>query len=140
MTYSVSLAFGLILFAMGLYLLTDRIALIKNGTITRAVVSKVLEEKGNDGGVSYRAVFSFTTKQHDTINYKDNYSSDNKNWREGNAVNIVYKNDAPYDVAVLTFNNAFALSTCLLATGAGLLVFGGGSYRAQKFFKKLRET
>jgi hypothetical protein len=137
MWYGFVLGLGLLILALSVFLLVNRVQLLKQGTITLATVTELLEEKDSDGNIQYRPVFRFTTHSNEVITFKHPTTSRPPAFSVGEEVNIVYNEIDPREPIVLTYFYSFGWAVMLAAVAMPMIVIGGGYFWAREFFERL---
>ena len=129
---------GLILLILGLKLLKDRIARIKNGNRAIATIIEIKDYLDSDKAKLYKPVFKFFTYNNEEIIFEHRVgSSSDRRWAIGKEVKVIYKAEKPNKLILLTLFNAFGIPLILLILAILLLFISTGYYWAQYFFNSL---
>jgi Protein of unknown function (DUF3592) len=134
MGYAISLAIGIILLIISLFLLKESMSFIKNGERTKATVIE-LEKITHSKGATYKPVFKFNTILNQEIIYRHNVSSSPPTWKVGDETTVIYDLNDPQKVKLLSYFGVFSWTIILMAIAMPLIVIGGGYYIAQSFLK-----
>ncbi|AEV97915.1 hypothetical protein A4D02_15280 [Niastella koreensis] len=130
MEYIFTLGLGMLI--LGIWLLKKRISFIKNGNRATATVIQINEYADGES-----AHFKFKTKDNKEIIFYRSGSSGGKTWCIGDETSVVYDEQAPNQVVILTFINAFGIPLAMLMVALLLLFISGRFYWSQYFFNSL---
>lgn len=131
------LVVGLVLFLIGLLWLMYRVNYIKNETVTRAVVGKILQETDSEGSQVYVPVFTYRNTQNKLMVYQGGATQDPARWYVGDTVKIVYNKSTPVTVKLITFYEVFFVPITLMALGTASIIVGVAAYFANRFLNTL---
>lgn len=134
MWYGMAFIVGIILFAVGVKFLNDRLSFLKKGERAFATVIELERSTDSDGGYVYKPIFRFSTPNKKEVIYRGYFSSSPAGWRIGDVANVVYSVDNPDEVKVLTYFGTFGIPVVLLAVSLPFLLVGGGYFLAERFF------
>ena len=134
MWYGIILAVGLVLAAIGLYLLKNSMSFIRNSERATGTVIN-LEPVRDSDGTTYRAVFRFHTMDRREVIYRQNGSSSPAAWTVGETAEFAYRPENPEGAKLLTYWGSFIGTVILLALAMPFIVIGGGYFLARPFLK-----
>lgn len=134
MFYGISLAVGIVLLLISLFMFKESLAFIKASDRAIGTVIELERVDGTDG-VTYRPVFKFNTNTNQEFIYRHGSSSSPPGWDIGEEATIAYDPDNPAKARLLTYFGAFSWTIILMALSMPLIVIGGGYYVAQTFLK-----
>jgi hypothetical protein len=134
MFYSISLAIGLILLVISLFIFKESLGFIKRSERAIATVIELVEIKDSEGA-TYKPVFKFRSRYNQEIIYRHIVSSSPARWYVGEETTIAYDPVDPTVAKLLTYFGIFRWTIILMAIAMPLIVIGGGYYVAQSFLK-----
>jgi hypothetical protein len=127
MGYNVVLVFGIILFAISMFLFRESLDFIKKGSRAVATVVDYKVQKDSDGD-TYKPVFKFKTDAGEEIVYTHPFATSPKSWDLGEEVAISYDPSNPYHAKVLSYFSVFNWSIVCMVIAMVLLTISGGYY------------
>ncbi len=116
------ISLGLIYFAVKHYNISKD--LMANGIKTKAKVIELIEVSGDDG-YTYKPVFEYTDREHNTVKFKSDISSSPSPYNVGDIVEIVYSKDN-YEKKIISFWGLYRWPIISLSIACPLLIIGGG--------------
>jgi hypothetical protein len=130
--YTITLAIGMILFFISIFLFNRSLNFIKSGERTTATVIQ-LEEVSDSDGSTYRPIFKFSTYANQEIIFRHSASSSPSAFDIGEEVSIIYNRDQPEKAQLLTYMGSFVGTIVLMAIAMPFIVVGGGYFFMQQF-------
>jgi hypothetical protein len=134
MFYGITLAIGLILLTISLFIFKESLAFIRKSERATGTVTEMVPVNGSDG-VTYKPIFKFKTSTNQEVIYRHISSSSPPNWSVGEEATIAYDPNDPSVARLLTYFGTFSWTIVLMAIAMPLIVIGGGYYVAQLFLK-----
>ena len=95
MWYTMTLIIGLLLLAIGLFILKQRVSFLQSNSVAEARVIEIKETRDSDGDRSYKPIFRFKTITGQEQTFEPNFSSNPSNWYVGDEARIVYEEGFP---------------------------------------------
>ena len=113
---------GLLLVAIGAFLLVRTKTFISTAQETKGTVIRMLSSSGSEGGTVYAPVFQFTTIQGQSIEVEEKVYSSPPQFSQGQVVDILYNPQDPSRARVKKWSSLYFVP--LLLGGMGI-AFGG---------------
>ncbi len=113
---------GLLLVAIGVFLLVRTRTFISTAQETKGTVIRMLSSSGSEGGTVYAPVFQFTTIQGQSIEVEEKVYSSPPQCSQGQVVDILYDPQDPSRARVKKWSSLYFVP--LLLGGMGI-AFGG---------------
>jgi len=134
MGYTFTLAIGILFLVFSLILFNRSVQFLQTGGRATATVIR-LESTSGKKNSSVRPIFSFTTITNQEITYVHSVSSYPPAWKIGEQATIVYDQNKPERVKLLTYFGAFGWAIMLMAFAMPMIVIGGGYHLLQPYFR-----
>lgn len=134
MWYTITLAIGIALVLISIFLCRESLSFLKKSERTVGRVTELQKIYDSDGN-TYKAVFTFKTKENDEFTFRQNGSSNPSSFEVGEEVNIAYNPKNPWDARVLSYFGVFSWSIVLMAIGMAAIVVGGGYHLAMPLLR-----
>jgi hypothetical protein len=130
MWYNITLAIGLFLFGLSLYIFKNAMSFVRKSERTEATVIDLERIPGSDGD-TFKPVFTYKPNQGQTLEYRSMSSSRPPSWKLGEKAVIAYDPADPSSAKLLTYFGVFGPGIVLLALALPFIVVGGGYHVSQ---------
>ncbi|MCV9928664.1 DUF3592 domain-containing protein [Flavobacterium sp. LS1R49] len=136
MLYKISLAIGILLSLVSLFILKESLTFIKKSERAEGTVIG-FEEISGDGGSSYSPIFKIKTKDNQEITYTHTSSTSPPSWDIGEKATFLYKSNDPDSARILTYFGVFSWSIVLMGIAIPLIVIGSSYHFLKAYLRKL---
>lgn len=128
MGYSITFIIGIVFLSFSVSYIRKAISFVNKSEKAVGVVTSVVKESDNDGGYTYRPIFTFQTGRNQEVTYRHTVTSSPASWKEGEEATIIYNPDNPKEARLYTYFGVFGTAVVLMAIAMPFLVIGGGYF------------